>query len=376
MTGPDRRRTPAGKPAAGRVDRVRVVPAGALTAVERAAWLELRAAEPRYANPFLHPAFAESCARARDGVEVAVFESEGRPAGFFAFQRYADGRAAEPAGGTMADVQAPVVASGTTWDLEAALVACGLRVLEYDHLLADQPEFAAHNEALDDAPTIDLSNGFDAYRQRIEAGGSSVLRQIDRKSRKLQREVGPLRFELRVEADGALETLLEWKRRRVREQGFGGVLEEGWVERLVREVAAAREPGFEGSLSVLWAGERCVAAHLGVLGGGVLASWIPAFDPDPDLAACSPGAVLYAELCRAAAAEGVARVDLGRGENRLKTRLSTGAVVLAIGAVDRRPLHRAARSLRARLRSAILATPVGDRLRRGVRRVRARRRPE
>lgn len=358
--------------ASGRVHRVRVVPTDRLPAGERARWLDLRAADPRYANPFLHPAFAEACGRARDGVEVAVLEREGRPTGFFAFQRRGDGRAAEPAGGEMADVQSPIVERGTSFDVEATLEACGLDVLEYDHLLSDQPELAPYHLWEDDAPTIDLSEGFETYRERIDAE-SSVFRQIERKARKLAREVGPIRFELRSDGAEALDAMIGWKRRRVRAQGFADPLGEPWVERLVREIHGAREPGFEGLLSVLWAGDRPVAAHLGVGGGPVLASWIPAFDPDPHLAACSPGSILHAELLRAAAAAGVARVDLGRGENPLKSRLATGSVRLAIGAVDRRPIHRVVRRAGGRLRSAILRGPVGESLRRGVRRLRARR---
>lgn len=352
------------------VDAVRVVPVGALTDGERARWREMRAEDPRYANPFLHPAFAEACGRARNGVEVAVLERAGRPEGFFAFQRRGGGRVAEPVGGTMADVQGPVMERGTTFDLEAMLDACGLDVLEYDHLLADTPELARHHEAQDDAPTIDLSDGFEAYRGRIEAA-SSVFRQIDRKARKLAREHGPTRLDLRAAGEEDLQTMIAWKRRWIRARGFDDSFGQPWVERLAREIHQTREPGFEGVLSVLWAGERPVAAHLGLLGGGVFASWIPAFDPDPDLAACSPGSVLHAELCRAMAAEGVARVDLGRGENRLKSQLATGSVRLAIGAVDRRPVHRVVRAGRARLKALMVGSPIGPQLRRGVRRVRA-----
>lgn len=360
-----RGRGPGAEP--GRAPRVRCVPVEDLFGAHRARWLEIRAADPALANPFLHPAFAEAVGESRTGVEVAVFEGAGGAAGFFAFQRGRTGRVAEPAGGVMADVQAPIVEPGLAWDPEAALDACGLVALEYDHMLAESP-FGPFHDYEDDAPTIDLSDGFDAYRERIEAGGSEIFRQIDRKARKMAREVGPVRLEYRAAA-GLLDTLLEWKSRRLAAQGFEDFLREPWVARLVPAVARRSEPGFEGILSVLWAGDRPVAAHLGALGETVLASWIPAFDPD--LGRYSPGSVLHVELCRAAAEEGVARLDLGRGENRLKDRLATGAVRLAVGAVERRAARRALRAGRARLRAAVLASPLGEPLRRGLRRLRA-----
>lgn len=350
---------------------VRPVPVGRLSGRERERWLELRAAEPTYASPFLHPAFAEAVARSRDGVEVAVLERAGAPVGFLAFQRRGSGRSAEPAGGTMADVQAAVVERDLSWDVAGALEACGLDLLEYDHMLADRPELRDHHAYEDDAPTIDLSGGFDAFRRTVEATGTSIFRQLERKARKLEREVGPLRFELRAEGSDALATLIDWKRRRVRDQGFADPLGDPRIERLVGEVRRAREPGFEGLLSVLWAGGEPVAAHLGVLGESVLASWIPAFDSR--FGRYSPGSILHLEMCREAAAAGIARVDLGRGENRLKERLSTGAFRLAVGAVERRPVHRAIRAGRTRLRAAVLSGPLGEPLRRGLRRVRTMR---
>lgn len=352
----------AGPPVVARA----VAPAD-LSPDERARWAALRAADPAYANPFLHPAFAEAVADSREGVEVAVLERDGTAVGFLAFQRDRSGKTAEPAGGTMADVQAAVVEPGLAWDPVAILETCGLAALEYDHMLADGP-FAPWHEYEDDAPTIDLSGGYGALRERIEAAGSSVFRQIDRKARKLEREVGPIGFDYRAGAD-ALAALVEWKSRRVRAQGFEDYLVEPWVARLVEAVAGREEPGFEGIVSVLTAGGRPVAAHLGVRGDTVLASWIPAFDPD--LGRYSPGSILHAELCRAAAEDGIDRLDLGRGENRLKDRLSTGAVRLAVGGVERRPIRRALRRGRARLKQAVKASPLGEPLRRGLRRLRA-----
>ena len=63
--------------------------------------------------------------------------------------------------------------------------------------------------------------------------------------------------------------------------------------------------------------------------------WFPAYDPD--LRKWSPGLQMFVELARAAAERGISRIDLGKGPERFKTRLSSGAIPVAEGTVDLNP---------------------------------------
>jgi len=74
-----------------------------------------------------------------------------------------------------------------------------------------------------------------------------------------------------------------------------------------------------------------------VRSGPELCSWVPAYHAA--LAKYSPGVVLHLELAKAAAGEGIRRIDLGRGENPMKLGLKSGASPVAIGSVERRPLR-------------------------------------
>ena len=64
----------------------------------------------------------------------------------------------------------------------------------------------------------------------------------------------------------------------------------------------------------------------------MLHGWFPAYDPA--LAKYSPGLILWLELARAAAVLGLEHIDLGKGQERYKTSLQSGAVQLAEGSID------------------------------------------
>jgi CelD/BcsL family acetyltransferase involved in cellulose biosynthesis len=67
----------------------------------------------------------------------------------------------------------------------------------------------------------------------------------------------------------------------------------------------------------------------------VLHWWLPAFDPAQG--ALSPGQLSFLEVARAAAADGVKRVDLGKGTEPYKTRLMSGSIMVAEGAIHLSP---------------------------------------
>lgn len=133
-----------------------------------------------------------------------------------------------------------------------------------------------------------------------------------------------------------LEALIGWKREHLRRQGCVDTFRLRWVAPLLRRVATKQTAHFAGVLSALYAGETLVAVHLGVRSGPELCSWVPAYDAA--FAKYSPGVILHLELAKAAAGEGIRRIDLGRGENPMKLGLKSGASPVAVGSVERRPL--------------------------------------
>jgi hypothetical protein len=101
----------------------------------------------------------------------------------------------------------------------------------------------------------------------------------------------------------------------------------------------------------------------------VLASWIPAFNPVHGK--YSPGLVLQVTLAREAADLGIRRIDLGRGYNQTKSSLMSGALPMALGTVDRRPLCRMLRSGWYRAGNLVRTTPLDEPARRAYHRLRS-----
>jgi CelD/BcsL family acetyltransferase involved in cellulose biosynthesis len=332
---------------------VRIVTASALAASDRARWSELQRAKPLYRSPFFRPEFTLAVARVRD-VRVAILEDAGSVAGFLPFEagRRGHGR---PVGRPFSDYHGPVLDEAGAIDARELVRACGLATWSFDHLPAGIAAFAPHVWSHGSSPCLDLTDGFDP-------GASSDIRGAQRKARKLAREVGPLRFVPDSDDADLLAQTIAWKRQQYAATGVTDVLADAAGRELLGHVHAARATGFAGMLSVLHAGDRVAALHLGLRADGVLHSWFPVYNPE--LHRYSPGLVLLLELAEAAPALGIRELDFGKGEARYKLALATGTVPLLEGCVGARPLSALPVRLRTSARRAVRATGVHRMLRR------------
>jgi CelD/BcsL family acetyltransferase involved in cellulose biosynthesis len=215
---------------------------------------------------------------------------------------------------------------------------------------------------------MDLSNGFEAYSDERRAAGSHQVRESRRKSRRLAREVGPVRFEYDVASKGVMETLLAWKSKQYSATGKADVLRMKWVSQLLYRIHETKGERFSGVLSALYAGDRLVAAHFGMRSQRVLHWWYPAYDPE--FASHSPGLILCLELAREASLRGIARIDLGYGDERYKLGFMSGATQVAHVAVDATEWARNLRNGWRSARKLIKATPLAVPARRAMRPIR------
>lgn len=199
--------------------------------------------------------------------------------------------------------------------------------------------------------------------------------QLERKARKLEREVGPLRFVAHTGPTGVLERVFALKSAQCRRTGTADVFAPGWTRSLARRLLAVSHDHFGGCLSALYAGERLLAAHLGLRSARVWHWWFPVYEPA--FAAYSPGGILLLEVAREAARRGASALDLGKGDDPYKRSFADHEVALAEGCVTRPSAAALLRRLRqgseAQLRASPIATPLRPLLRAANRWVRARR---
>jgi CelD/BcsL family acetyltransferase involved in cellulose biosynthesis len=303
-----------------------------LGAAELDRWAELQRRDPSLANPFLSAPFALATARARGGCQVAVLEDGQGEWGFLPYERSRLG-AGRAIGSGVSDCQGLVHSPGLDWDAAELLQACGLGAWEFDHLLASQAPFKPYHEVAARSPVLDLSQGFEHYLGERRPSTTKLVKSTRYKQRKLGREVGEVRFEYEAADPEALRALMAWKSSQYRRTGRYDRFARPWIVRLVEELCDTHRPDFAGVLSVLYAGDRPVAAHFGLRSATVLSWWFPAYDVE--FSRYSPGLILLLRLAESAADAGIGQLDLGKGHEDYKESFKSGDIAIAEGWVDR-----------------------------------------
>ncbi|MFC4058773.1 GNAT family N-acetyltransferase [Planomonospora corallina] len=321
--------------------RVTITRPDGLGAAELALWRSWQTPGSGLDSPFLAPDFALAIDRARRDVrvEVAVFEDDSGLAGFLPYERH--GRAVGRAVGLgVSDCQGVVHRPGARPPLPAVLAAASLAVWEFDHLLAAQLPAHAPDAARAGSPVMDLSRGYDRYREGRRALTRSAIGGIERKDRKLGREHGALRLEYGCRDPEMLRLMMRWKSAHYRRTGAADRFAWPWVRRLVEESFATSTGEYGGLLSTLYAGDTPVAVEFGLRSGTVYERWFGGYDADA-FGAYSPGLVMLLRFARAAAEHGIRTVDLGKGGEPYKEFFADAHLPVAEGWISR-PCARAA----------------------------------
>jgi len=343
---------------------VRVVPAGSLSTRELARWSEIQRTVPSLASPFFAPEFTSIVAAARDDVSVAVLEVDQRVEGFFPFQRGRLGMGL-PVGSILSDYHGVVLPDQTNLDARALIRSCGLTTWEFHHVVDSQPAFAPFHRVHAESMQIDLDDGFEPYLQWVQRNHGHSITHLRRKTRKLEREHGTIRFTAHTDDPAVLATMLRWKSAQYTKTGAVDILKQHWIRDVLGLVHRTQSDGFAGLLSIISADEQPVAVHLGLRSGPVCHSWFPAYDPR--FAAYSPGLILLLRLAESAPQAGITTIDLGSGGYEFKRTLTNRSVMTAAGAVELPSLAAAAARSRRLAKSLVRRTTIAPRIRRVAR---------
>jgi CelD/BcsL family acetyltransferase involved in cellulose biosynthesis len=321
-------------------------------------WARLQERDDGLASPFFRPEFAQIVAAVRRDVEIGVVRGEDAEA-FFPFQRRRFSRGV-PLGSRLSDYHGIVGAPPADLGAHELLARCGLRSWSFDAVVASQSIFQPYHRRARSSPTLELGHGFRAYVERRASAGSDQIGDIERQAERLAAEAGRVRFEEHVDDAGTLELLLRWKSQQYVRTGAVDIFAFPWVRGAVSRAHATNGPNFAAPLSVLYAGDRAIAAHLGLRSASVWHYWLPAYDRE--FARYSPGLILLLRLAEAASLRGVGRVDLGKGDALYKRRLATAHVPLAAGSVEAGlPAAASAAALRG-VDMLVRKTPLATRL--------------
>ena len=145
--------------------------------------------------------------------------------------------------------------------------ALGVQRLDFSQMLTDQVAFAPHMRGTALSYVIETPDGYAAYAEGRRAAGSGIIKDIDKRRRKVEREVGPVRFTAPAADTAAFDQLLAWKRAQYRATGQTDVFAAPWTTRAAARPVRRRETKASAAASspCISAG-RLAAAQFNLLG--------------------------------------------------------------------------------------------------------------
>ena len=312
--------------------KISVVRPGELGPAEIAVWLSMQRQTPTLANPFLCPDFTLAVGALRSCARVAVLHDGPQLAGFFPFERRGLS-VGVPIGHGLNQRQGLIHAPGAEWDPKALLRACRLSAWQFDNLVADQPHLGRFATEVVPVAAVDLARGFAHYEEELQQKSGKFYREIKRKTRRLEEEVGKVHFVADSRDKTALDSLVNWKSEQLRQKGSLDIFTRPWITGLLDQLFSVKADHFSMPLSVLYAGETPISSTVNLRSGDLLVGWHTAYNPQ--FAHYSPGLMHHIAMFRDAAVAGVRRIDMGTGTETFKRTLKTHDEF--VGPARRRP---------------------------------------
>lgn len=299
-----------------------------LGASERAQWIQMRRANPLLGSPYFDIRYADVASETAPGANVAVIRRGGEIVGFLPFQRR--GGVLQPLAAPITDFHGLIAAPDAALDLGHVVRALGgerMRVSGLIDQACGRPGLSMRR-----AMAADLSEGFEAY----EAARPANFRKDKRRRRRaLEQDHGSLSFTLERPTSEMLEGIIAGKRRQLHRTHQYDIFACGWTQSLLHRLADVDEADFGLKLAVLRAGDKVVAAEVGLTSGDRHHLWFPIYDRA--YARYSPGSLMTLETLRVAAERGIVRVDFGPGEEAYKADFADTAEATYEGALHTRP---------------------------------------
>lgn len=202
------------------------------------------------------------------------------------------------------------------------------------------------------APYIDwrVHPTFEKYEDDWRARGAVKSNDSARQRRRIERELGPLKFEFDDVRPDVFDACITWKSAQYRASGFVDMFADP------HNIALFRRLKEKGALVVssLSAGPTLLAVHFGASSDRRLASWIPAYDVA--FQKYSPGRLLLEDMLKASHARGDLEFDFLIGNEGYKFQFATHNRV--IGEVGSPPVrHLVTTKTRAKVKSFLENNP-------------------
>lgn len=332
---------------AGGTSSTRVIAASQLTDEMLSDWDSIRNTWSGYRSPFFSHQYIQAVARHCQGIEIALTKSAGRLVAILPFQRQAR-NTARPAGAGVNDAHGILALPNNSVLPLELLHAAGLSSYAFHAAPEQNPGIAEHRLGSVRSFLADLKVDSQGYHHHLLKNSYTVSRQ-PQKTRRMIRELGPLRFDFDCSDVSLLEYLIRLKCEQYSRTHNFQILQVPWIGAMMLDLMCQRNSSVRGVLSVLYAGDQPMALHFGMAEGDLLHYWFPVYNMRYSM--MSPGTQLFLEVCRAATDQGFSAIDMGFGEQDYKVKLTNVVSQMSYGIITGSHLHRIAHQGRLAFRS-------------------------
>jgi CelD/BcsL family acetyltransferase involved in cellulose biosynthesis len=247
---------------------------------------------------------------------------------------------------------------GPGFDPRALLNALGVDRYDFSHVLADAPAFAAFGRGQELSWIVDAPEGYEPYAAARRAAGVTALKDLDKKRRKVEREVGAAVFTARSASKADFDRLIELKREQYRATAQTDVLAPAWTRQLLLDLfERPSTPEFGGELFTLHIGGALAAVQFHMLGERTIHAWM--IGHEATFERYSPGLLLFQDILRWMDGQAYDRLDFGYGDYRFKRELSNVQQTLLHGFVGQPSAATLVREAAYGVRRVAEALPLG-----------------
>ena len=243
--------------------KVNVVRPQDLSKEEINLWQSFQDQDAAYCSPYFSPHFTLAVGAVRQDTRVAVCEDGSKIQAFFPYHMRKFG-VGKPVGGPLSDYHGVIARQKFEYDALELIQLCGLKLFDFSYLLHCQSPFLPYVRQVIESHYLDLSGGYEAYLENRRLSGTSQISSVNRRFRKLERDVASIRFVPRDENEKAFDCLLQWKKDQYKKTGATVVFETPWTVELLRKLLSVQDGIFGGCLSTLYLNDQPIAVHMGL----------------------------------------------------------------------------------------------------------------
>lgn len=302
-------------------------------------WAEFCASSADLSSAFLSFPYTRIAAQVFSGVRVCCIGQDDHTLAFLPYQFSRPIHRllglGERVGGEMNDCFGLIAGTECALSPRRLLRLARLNALLFTHLDQGQSRFGLTGSQPQIGLRIDLRAGSTAYWDALKRGDKRFVADSERRERKLIETHGALRLTFHhPDPETELTRLIAAKRAQYARTGATDCLDDAKSRRFLHLLAASDDPLCRGVMTTLHAGETWVASHFGLMHGGTLHFWFPAYNPD--LHAFSPGRVLLMALIKQADGLGLRCIDRGTGDSQAKRDFANADHIFTRGLWSRR----------------------------------------